>query len=96
MLAFVGMTCSISLIVLAFIRSTQKSHPLGKKVIYIVFFQNIFLKKGFFFSKYFKLSRNFSFQKNFHKSFLYIWNQKHVWLVEIKKDSFFKKKNRKY
>ena len=24
--------------------------------------------------------------------FLYFWNQKHVWLVEIKKDNFLKKK----
>ena len=24
--------------------------------------------------------------------FLYFWNQKHVWLVEIKKDGFWKKK----
>ena len=28
--------------------------------------------------------------------FLYFLNQKHVWLAEIKKDSFLKKKNRKY
>ena len=29
--------------------------------------------------------------------FLYFWNKKHVWLVEIKKDGFFFfKKNRKY
>ena len=28
--------------------------------------------------------------------FLYFWNQKHVWLVEIKKDGFLRKKNRKY
>ena len=27
--------------------------------------------------------------------FLYFWNQKHVWLVEIKKDGFLRK-NRKY
>ena len=24
--------------------------------------------------------------------FLYFWNQKHVWLVEIKKDGFLRKK----
>ena len=26
------------------------------------------------------------------KKFLYFWNQKHVWLVEIKKDGFLRKK----
>ena len=67
MLAFVGMTCSISLIVLAFIRSTQKSHPLGKKVIYIFFFQNIFLKKGFFFQNILNYQGIFPSKKIFIK-----------------------------
>ena len=28
--------------------------------------------------------------------FLYFWNQKHIWLVEIKKKKFFDEKNKKY
>ena len=43
-------------------------------------------------SFYFLFSKTcfWEYKENFF--FLYFWNQKHVWLVEIKKDGFLRKK----
>ena len=45
----------------------------------------------------FIFSKKFFFLEYKEKTiFLYFWNQKHVWLVEIKKKKKLEEKNRKY
>ena len=43
-------------------------------------------------SFFFLFSKTYFWEYKEKTIFLYFWNQKHVWLVEIKKDGFFKKK----
>ena len=46
---------------------------------------------------FFQFSKTCFWEYKEKKKFLYFLNQKHVWLVEIKKKkSFLKEKNRKY
>ena len=54
------------------------------------------LKVMFGNSFYFLFSKTCFWEYKEKTIFLYFWNQKHVWLVEIKKYGFLRKKNRKY
>ena len=43
-------------------------------------------------SFYFLFSKTYFWEYKEKTIFLYFWNQKHVWLVEIKNDDFLRKK----
>ena len=47
-------------------------------------------------SFYFLFSKTCFWEYKEKTIFLYFWNKKQVWLVEIKKKKFFEEKNRKY